>query len=70
MRVTEKLYGNEYERCNHVRSLAESLRRLAYIRELTGQKEPARPLAERTQKIGNELESPLPFDMPAAEAES
>lgn len=70
MRVTEESCGNEYERCNHIRSLAEPLRLLADLYERTGQKESAQPLVKRAKMLEAEIEMPLPFDMPAEGAES
>lgn len=68
--ILDELCENEYERCNHIRSLAKSLRLLETFYDENGRKDLAQPLAERAAKLEEEFEIPLPFDMPADDAES
>lgn len=63
--ISEELCEDEYERCNHIRGLAISLRHLAAFYEERGRKELAQPLAERAAMLEEEAEIPLPFDMPS-----
>lgn len=69
VKILEELCENEYERCNHIRSLAKSLRLLETFYNETGRKDLAQPLDERAAKLEDEFEIPLPFDMPADDAE-
>lgn len=68
--ISEELCEDEYERCNHIRGLAMSLRLLAAFYEESGRKELAQPIAERAAALEAEFEIPLPFDMPADSEES
>ena len=68
--ISEQLCENEYDRCNHIRDLARSLRLLADFYRHTGREKQAQPLNERAKRLNEEFELPLPFDMPADGAES
>lgn len=70
VKISEELCENQYERCNHIRALAKSLRLLEAFYEQRGRHDLAEPLAERAASLEQELEVPLPFDMPAEESQS